>query len=935
MPEYMEKIKYITNKDLLSEIKICKASFCTFLLPEYATYDTIVTHIDEITPERVAEEMLLKVSRLATKVPTIGPIAPITIVFRVMTDDHLPPIDEKKRRRSHTGHLIKTNFNPFRHFILQDGELIEVGRSHWLGDFETGVFNVDHGKINNRLANMFILLVEQYSRRGNWRGYCISEFDQALSQRGWVGIDEINEDDIILSYDDGKLKWSKIESIYRSHYEGKMFHITGRHIDALVTPGHKFVTDKGLTKVEYLKESDRLLLMGKAVEDTQGQTFPYSDAFVELIGWFVTEGNCHQDKCRNYVRVAIYQNDNEKADRIRKCLTQLDFKFGETRRAHRDENNKNIQLIFTLPKELCNQILAVAKDKILSPAFIMALSSSQRTLLIDTMIDGDGTRSKNGGMVYAQKNPEHIETFLMLCTLSGYKTTVKSVEASSFGKPVSYFLVTLLHSKSHVARVISLDFHGAKRKARTEKLDHPNEPTVDYNGRVWCPKTDYGTFVTRRNNVIYVTGNTYVDEMRSHAMVQLAQVGLQFDESRSANPFAFFTQIIKNCLAGETLILTREYGSVPIERVSGQDVTLLDGNGDWIKSHVYDYGIQETINLNFFGNCEKISIRSTLDHGWVQQDTGERIETKHFMERNGNATKDIRIADLRPTNIIKNEVDYRRGVIHGLIYGDGSAAPNCANFFFMRLCSEKVALESWLSDYPKSYAPSHNGDPTYYLAQAWCDLKALPMTPGKSLDYLRGFLRGWVATDGCVSTDGVVTLCTDTAEKCWLEQWAPLIGWHFGSFTLLAEETNYGKRNKACGNLVIQKRSMIGDDFLREKHRERWIKTDQGDKKGWRVYPANQDRQNYERRMERVYCPDVQTTHTLALASGIHSFQCFRRILNLEHRAQTIRDDLLIMAGAMPSYTRQVDNEIDQREGSDQTVSDKPSKRGRKPKATA
>lgn len=41
-------------------------------------------------------------------------------------------------------------------------------------------------------------------------------------------------------------------------------------------------------------------------------------------------------------------------------------------------------------------------------------------------------------------------------------------------------------------------------------------------------------------------GYTYVDEMRGQAIVQLAQIGLQFNEAKSDNPFAYYTAAINN-----------------------------------------------------------------------------------------------------------------------------------------------------------------------------------------------------------------------------------------------------------------------------------------------------------------------------------------------------------------------------------------------------
>jgi len=41
-------------------------------------------------------------------------------------------------------------------------------------------------------------------------------------------------------------------------------------------------------------------------------------------------------------------------------------------------------------------------------------------------------------------------------------------------------------------------------------------------------------------------GYTYLDEMRGQALVQLSQVGLQFNEAKSDNPFAYYTAAVNN-----------------------------------------------------------------------------------------------------------------------------------------------------------------------------------------------------------------------------------------------------------------------------------------------------------------------------------------------------------------------------------------------------
>jgi len=57
---------------------------------------------------------------------------------------------------------------------------------------------------------------------------------------------------------------------------------------------------------------------------------------------------------------------------------------------------------------------------------------------------------------------------------------------------------------------------------------------------MWLKLVD--RYATRGN----VRGYTYNDEMKGQAILQLAQIGLQFDESKSNNPFAYYTAAVTN-----------------------------------------------------------------------------------------------------------------------------------------------------------------------------------------------------------------------------------------------------------------------------------------------------------------------------------------------------------------------------------------------------
>jgi len=199
------KIKYINNKELLSEIHNSKKSFCVYLEPEHANFDTIVHNVSQITPELIEEVRLKKSKPRGKPAIALEDLPPEGIVVRVMTYEHIPLDPDRVRKSRVTDQsYARTSFPPFKHYVLENGVAREVLRSHWKGGFDNGHFVADHGRINNRLAMMFMLLVERYSRRGNWRGYTyVDEMrSQALLQLSQIGLqfDESKSDNPFAFY---------------------------------------------------------------------------------------------------------------------------------------------------------------------------------------------------------------------------------------------------------------------------------------------------------------------------------------------------------------------------------------------------------------------------------------------------------------------------------------------------------------------------------------------------------------------------------------------------------------------------------------------------------------------------------------------------------------------------------------------------------------
>jgi hypothetical protein len=218
------KIKYLTNRELLQEIHLSKNSFCSFADPTCHQYDIIVSEIKKINIRTVAQakkNQALRLSKqdyLAASAKESGKlqakdfeidykkINKQDLIFRVMTFSHIPlSPGRKKTIKSTADNHEKVNFPPFQHWKFDDEDrLICVGKSHWIGDIETGKFSKTHGKMTNRLGMMFIKLCDRYGTRANVRNYTYNDEmkGQAILQLTQIGLqfDESKSDNPFAYY---------------------------------------------------------------------------------------------------------------------------------------------------------------------------------------------------------------------------------------------------------------------------------------------------------------------------------------------------------------------------------------------------------------------------------------------------------------------------------------------------------------------------------------------------------------------------------------------------------------------------------------------------------------------------------------------------------------------------------------------------------------
>jgi tape measure domain-containing protein len=332
---------------------------------------------------------------------------------------------------------------------------------------------------------------------------CVDVETEAFTREGWQAYHELGPGTEILTINQatGLAEWQPIQEMYVYEGEHPVLRMQGQHHDSISTLNHSWpIYPRGLhngrilmATSETLAEGDQLI--GAATLATYPDEPTYSDAFVELVAWFWTEGCVHPpsgDIDAPGARVTIRQSERANPEKVARIDVAFRHEFGEPGPGTwgRTIPDRDGGVTFRLAREPARRLLAVAPGKLVSLDFFYALTREQLDLFIAVSLLGDGhVRPRTGQMTLTQRRSDQAERFADAVTLSGRRARVFEAE----------------HGRRWVVSV----YRQTPRIGLSHARRSPTQMTRDVlSGIVWCPRVRNGTWYARRNGHRYFTGNT-------------------------------------------------------------------------------------------------------------------------------------------------------------------------------------------------------------------------------------------------------------------------------------------------------------------------------------------------------------------------------------------------------------------------------------------
>lgn len=323
------------------------------------------------------------------------------------------------------------------------------------------------------------------------RDECLTPDHDVLTQRGWVAIDSILEDDVVMQYNEDKsLSFVKPSRLVCSHIDGDMYSIKTQqgHYDLKATPNHRVVFENAAreTRESFASEiklhpKNKLIVGSKGIDvDGDGLSPLHRLAIAYQADGVSVSDRYTGEKCGTLPCMFDFTKQR-KIDRIKQILDLAGISYDIS------EKKGKTFFKFDLP---VSEKWVIQKDFSWVKQNISGYSVNFCKEFIEEIAEWDGSRPSKDRVRFDNTNKDAADIVQIMAVMAGYKTLYKTIPDN---RKESYKDIYRVYISKHEKTV-----HGFSAKKTKEY----------YNGNVYCVTVPSGKFVVRRNGAVMITGNS-------------------------------------------------------------------------------------------------------------------------------------------------------------------------------------------------------------------------------------------------------------------------------------------------------------------------------------------------------------------------------------------------------------------------------------------
>lgn len=324
-----------------------------------------------------------------------------------------------------------------------------------------------------------------------WIYGCLSEDTEILTINGWEKGLNIKEGDLVASWNptNEKIEFKPVLQKFVAPYDGDMIVFKNDNTDQLLTPNHRVYKKRFFRKQDnknrkwFEEESWNTEEAGK-IKRWERIKFPLSGFqegtgiggkdYASLLGWVWTEGG-YSDK-DNGVRIYQSSVNSEKVREIEELLKRLCNDYSRYERERKYKGKKYIEYIWYFNGNLAKKVKNDLPNKKPTYPLLWNMTLKEKEAFLDASLKGDGSGNR-----FYQKDSDDLIWFQTLLHVTGKQGRInnKKYMISIHNNPTTEF-----------------------------QSRHLKNDKEYYQGLVWCIQVETGAFVARRNDKIFITGNS-------------------------------------------------------------------------------------------------------------------------------------------------------------------------------------------------------------------------------------------------------------------------------------------------------------------------------------------------------------------------------------------------------------------------------------------